>query len=305
MAAQLNAVEPGKDVASEEELQRMKQELEGHSKVLKALQAGISSGVVQGISSSFSWEIVAGTAEWAANKSMEETSTKAKGAIFGAAQNDAVLLGLKSPGSIKMRVQKMMDREIRRNIKSQEHRVEADKIVQDTTDWIGEQIVAKQILNVTDLDLGMVMKAMVLGASRAMSRCSTCHDTAKATAIAAADITMQDVSKRIQEAKEVQENSKDFTALQAYTFAIIWGRNRADAMGIAEEDLDWDEVTELAREKAEEVRKANPTGRKGDPFKAAKIVVKDYLRKHTHKSFDVFKQFFTQSAKAVRDESQL
>merc|ERR1719335_695350 len=124
------------------------------------------------------------------------------------------------------------------------------------------------------------MKAMVLGASRAISRCSTCRDTAKATAVAAADITMDDVAKRIQQAKELQENSKDSGVLQAYMFAIIWGRNRATQMGFAEDEIDWDEVTALAKEKAEEVRKANPNSSKKDPLKAAKLVVKDYLRKH-------------------------
>lgn len=303
--AQLTDIEIGKKVATQDELQSMKEELQGHPKVLKALTAGISSGVVQRLNTSLSWEIVAQTAEWAANSSMKAATDKAKGAIFGAAQNDAVLLGLKSAGSIKMRVEKMVDKEIRRNTKSQEHRVEADQLVRDTTEWIAEQIVAKQILNVTDIDLGMIVKAMVLGASRAMSRCSTCLDAAKATVVAAADIAMQDVARRVEEAKEVQENSKDFTALQAYMFAIIWGRNRAAQMGIAEDEIDWDEVTEMAKKKAEEIRKANPKGPKKDPFKAAKKVVKDALRKHANKSFDIFKKLAKESAQRVRDESQL
>eukprot|EP00746_Dinoflagellata_sp_MGD_P070352 gnl/MRDRNA2_/MRDRNA2_28809_c0_seq1.p1 gnl/MRDRNA2_/MRDRNA2_28809_c0~~gnl/MRDRNA2_/MRDRNA2_28809_c0_seq1.p1 ORF type:complete len:636 (-),score=206.91 gnl/MRDRNA2_/MRDRNA2_28809_c0_seq1:77-1984(-) len=303
--AQLSAVEPGKQVASGDEVQRMQEELKDHPKVLKALQAGVSSGVVQGMNSSFSWEIVARTAEWAAENSMEQATSKAKGAIFGAAQNGAALLGLKSAGSIQERVKKMMDKEIRRNSKSQEHRVEADRIVQDAADWIAEQIVAKEILNVTDIDLGMIMKAMVLGASRAMTRCSACHDTAKATAVAAADITMDDVAKRIQQAKELQENSKDTGVLQAYMFAIIWGRNRATQMGIAEDEIDWDEVTASAKEKAEEVRKANPNAGKKDPFKAAKKVVQDYLRKHAQKGLNAFKQLAKEKAQQVKDETQL
>lgn len=245
--AQLSAVEPGQVVATKQELLRMKEELKDHPKVLKALQAGISSGVIQGMNSSFSWEIVARTAEWAAQKSMEETNSKAQGAIFGAAQNNAALLGLRSAGDIQMRVQTMMDKEIRRNSKSQDHRLDADQIVRAANDWIAEQIVAKQILNITDLDLGMIMKAMVLGASRSMSRCPVCHETAKAAAVAAADLTMEDVAKRIQQAKELQENSKDSGVLQAYMFAIIWGRDRATKMGITEDEIDWNEVTMLAK----------------------------------------------------------